>query len=79
MAGFCSKCGTKIQDGETACSSCGARVDGGNTNNAGTPIIVNVENKNLNNVSAGQCGVQKSKIVALLLCFFLGFLGAHRF
>ncbi len=80
MASYCSKCGTKIQDGETSCTACGAKVNGGNNGNAGSPIIVNVENKNVNNASlAGHGGKQKSKAVALLLCFFLGFLGAHRF
>lgn len=79
MASYCSKCGAKIQDGETSCTACGAKINGGNTGNAGAPIIVNVENKNVNNASSGYGGAQKSKVVALLLCFFFGLLGAHRF
>lgn len=41
------------------------------------PIIINNVNNNTNN--AGMAYPYKSKIVAAVLCFFLGFLGIHRF
>ena len=47
-------------------------------------IVINNENTNVNanmnaNVVGGRFGRPKNKWVALLLCFFLGYLGAHKF
>ena len=52
--------------------------------NAAQPqIIINNDNintnTNTNNVNAGGRGKEKNKWVALLLCFFLGFVGGHKF
>ena len=46
-------------------------------------IIINNDNintnTNTNTVNAGSRGRQKNKWVALLLCFFLGVVGGHKF
>lgn len=43
-------------------------------------IIINNANTNVNTNTAGDAGYPyKSKVAAALLCFFLGYLGIHRF
>lgn len=47
---------------------------------APTPIIINNVNTNTNvNAPMGYYGKPKNKWVAFLLCFFLGYFGAHKF
>ncbi len=45
-------------------------------------IVINNSNANTNvntNIVGGAAGRQKNKWVALLLCFFLGIVGGHKF
>lgn len=45
----------------------------------GQPIIVNVQNTNVNNSGTVRQFSEKNKWIAFLLCLFLGILGFHRF
>lgn len=77
---YCKKCGASLDEGATTCPKCGASVAEKKAASAAQPIIVNVENHNTNtNARVGGNGKEKSKWVAFFLCFFLGYLGAHRF
>lgn len=84
---FCSKCGKKLEDTQTVCPDCGTKVQAaagnatnGATSSNGQPVIVNIENSNTNvNQNASHKGREKNKWVAFFLCWFLGYLGAHRF
>ena len=89
---FCKYCGEIIDWECVVCPKCGKQVEElkGNRDN---PIIIN--NNNNNNASSSSSasaaasvnvggsrrygGKPKSKWVALLLCIFLGVLGAHKF
>ncbi|MGO5029407.1 NINE protein [Candidatus Agathobaculum pullicola] len=80
---FCKKCGTQLENSANVCPTCGEPTtvsETGQTQQASAqmpPIIINNVNNNTNN--AGMAYPYKSKIVAAVLCFFLGFLGIHRF
>ena len=82
---FCKHCGGKIPEDAVICTLCGRQVEDINKGaNATQPqIIINNDNintnTNTNNVNAGGRGKEKNKWVALLLCFFLGFVGGHKF
>lgn len=82
---FCKHCGGKIPEDAVICTLCGRQVEDINKGaNAAQPqIIINNDNintnTNTNNVNAGGRGKEKNKWVALLLCFFLGFVGGHKF
>ena len=77
---FCPKCGT--QHNRKFCPECGTPApDLGQTQQQPqpqqqAPIIINNTNTNTNIVRGGH---EKNKWVALLLCFFFGFAGAHKF
>ncbi|MCM1286279.1 MAG: TM2 domain-containing protein [Acetobacter sp.] len=75
---YCTKCGAQIDDASVICTHCGVPTQNyqQNTQAQHEPVI-NVINNNTNTVVAG--GKAKNKWVSLLLCFFLGFLGAHKF
>lgn len=82
---FCSRCGKSIDAQAVICPHCGCQVEQVVT---ATPnIVINNANTNTNTntqvqkQTAGQVvvGRPKNKWVALLLCFFLGFLGTHKF
>ncbi|MCI9642252.1 MAG: TM2 domain-containing protein [Eubacterium sp.] len=78
---FCKHCGAKIPEDAVLCTSCGRQVEEIKQNAAAQPnIIINNDNinTNTNTVVAGM-GRAKNKWVAFALCFFLGFLGAHKF
>ncbi len=78
---FCKHCGAKIPEDAVLCTSCGRQVEEIKQNAAAQPnIIINNDNinTNTNTVMAGM-GRAKNKWVAFALCFFLGFLGAHKF
>lgn len=45
----------------------------------GQPIIINVQNTNINNNGTTRMYSEKNKWVAFLLCLFLGIFGFHRF
>ena len=80
---FCKHCGNKIPVDAVLCTSCGRQVEDLNssTNNSQPNIVINNTNanSNVNTVNAGPRGREKNKWVAVILCFFLGFLGAHKF
>lgn len=75
---YCKFCAARIPQNAVFCVHCGCQVEQIQTApppvSPPQPIIIN--NNNNNNVSAGR---PKSKLVALLLCLFLGEFGAHRF
>ncbi len=77
---FCKHCGGNIPADAVVCTICGRQVE--EFHQAATAaqpqIIINNDNTNTN-VNAGGMGRPKSKWVALLLCLFLGGLGAHKF
>ena len=77
---FCKHCGAKIAESAVICVHCGCQVE--ETKKAEQPsIVINNTNANANtNVNAAMLGIkEKNKWVALILCFFIGFLGAHKF
>ncbi len=77
---FCKECGQKIAAKAVICPHCGCQVE--KAQEAAPQIVINNSNQNQNqnfNANAGFGGNAKNKWVALLLCWFLGFLGAHKF
>lgn len=79
---FCKYCGEKIDKDAVICIKCGKQVE--ELKNAGSQpnIIINNTNTNTNtntNINAGMLKKAKNKWVAVLLCLFLGYLGAHKF
>ena len=79
---FCSNCGQTIDKNAVICPKCGCQVSQmANQNPMPQQIIINNSNNNVANaVATGGVGANpKNKWVAFLLCFFLGFLGAHKF
>ena len=77
---YCKKCGNQIADGVKFCPSCGAECTlspkPNQENTPSPPTVIYVQ-------APQQQGyvyrVEKSKGIALLLCFFLGGFGAHQF
>lgn len=61
---YCYKCGAAIDDEAVICLKCGCATR-------------NYTGKTLNAVNPDAS--HKSRLVALLLCIFLGFFGVHRF
>ena len=80
---FCKHCGAKIPEAAVICTACGCQVE--EIKKAEQPnIVINNSNNNSNvnnNVNAAVVMGKKAKNkwVAVLLCFFLGYLGIHRF
>ena len=79
---FCKHCGGKIPASAVICTLCGCQVE--EIKNAEQPnIVINNSNSNVNtnaNINAAMFGLRpKNKWVAFALCFFLGFVGAHKF
>ena len=90
---YCSSCGRQLPNGSAYCQYCGAPVGGAPAGGAPfrpaqpqqpvapQPVVVNVVNNNTNtnmNTNGGYYPY-KSRLTALLLCLFLGGIGAHRF
>lgn len=76
---YCEYCGNQISVDAVVCTSCGKQLEVLKTDqsNQNPQIIINNTNSNvMNNV---HCGKECNKWVALLLCIFLGFFGAHKF
>lgn len=77
---FCKFCGAKIPMDAVLCTSCGRQVEELKSSSSAQPNIVINNSNNNTNMNAGMMGGKmKNKWIALLLCFFLGGLGAHRF
>ncbi|MEG0553894.1 MAG: TM2 domain-containing protein [Carnobacterium sp.] len=76
---FCQHCGSKIPHDAVVCTACGRQVEKLKQEQASNPnVIINNSNSNVNsnyNVRLRE----KNKWVALILCFFLGIVGAHKF
>ncbi len=68
---ICVKCGVKVGDGNKYCANCGKEI----AENADVCLNCGVANKKVNtNYLNGQ-----DKIVMILICFFIGYLGIHNF
>lgn len=86
---FCKYCGAKIPMQAVICTACGCQVEelkAAPAQSQTTPnVVINNANTNTNtnvNTNAAMAfpyGKTKNKWVALLLCLFLGYLGAHKF
>ena len=82
---FCKHCGAKISEDAVVCTACGRQVEELKSSASAQPsIIINNDNNNINsntnvNNNGMVAGKAKNKWVAFCLCFFLGFLGAHKF
>lgn len=86
---FCKHCGAKIPEDAVLCTFCGRQVEELKSSASQPNIIINNDNSsvnsnvntNVNTNAARACpvGRPKNKWVALALCFFLGFAGAHKF
>ena len=81
---FCKFCGGRIPMDAVLCTACGRQVEQlQGAQAAPTQVIVNNANNNVSsNVNMGgmmYLGTPKNKWLAFLLCFFLGYLGVHRF
>lgn len=75
---FCQHCGQPIDSACVVCTHCGKQVSPVQPPSP-PQVIVNNNNINQNNVG-GPIGLRpKDKWIALLLCIFLGGLGAHKF
>lgn len=68
---FCKFCGQKIAEDAVMCVHCGRQVE--QLKSEQPQVVINNTN-----VNTGY-GNPRNKWVALLLCIFLGFLGAHKF
>ena len=78
---FCKHCGGKIPIDAVLCTICGRQVEelaGAQTQQAQPQIVISNVNTNTN-TAGGPGGRAKNKWVSLLLCVFMGFLGAHKF
>lgn len=80
---FCKHCGGKIPEAAVVCTLCGCQVEEMKQHEQPS-IVINNSNNNANtNVNANLAsalGVRtRNKWVALLLCIFLGYFGAHKF
>lgn len=82
---FCKHCGGKIAEKAIICPLCGCQVEeipsqnqNRNLGSNSQPIVINNTNTNVASATVG-FGRAKNKWVALVLCIFLGILGAHKF
>ena len=85
---FCTKCGAEVVKEAIVCPRCGVPTSNYHQQQnyqqpQQAPVYVNVSNvntnSNVNSMYGGRGGTPKNKWVALCLCFFLGYLGAHKF
>ncbi len=83
---FCKHCGAKIPEDAVICMSCGRQVEELKKAQPETPnIVINNSNSSVNtNTNTNVNGMlpygrMKNKWVSLLLCLFLGYVGAHKF
>ena len=82
---FCKHCGGKIPKDAILCTLYGRQVEEIKSKTEKPSIVINNDNNNVNtNSNIAQNGAMgygwpKNKWVALLLCFFLGCFGRHKF
>lgn len=77
---YCKHCGGLIPADAVVCTLCGRQVE--QVAQAAAPsVVINNTNTNTNNNTIGAFAKahEKNKWVAVLLCFFLGCIGAHKF
>ncbi len=79
---FCKHCGESIDKDCVVCPKCGKQVE--EISNQDKNIVINNNNTAVASAVAQAGGYgnmisPKSRLVAALLCFFVGFLGIHRF
>lgn len=78
---YCKHCGELIDADAVVCIKCGKQVE--ELKSAQPQVVINNSNmntnSNINTNTNGRMGNPKNKWVALLLCFFLGVLGIHKF
>ena len=79
---FCKFCGEKIPEDAVMCTHCGRQVE--QLASSQPNVVINNSNTNTNtnvnnNTNGGFRGSPKNKWVSLILCFFLGCFGAHKF
>lgn len=75
---FCKHCGSKIPEDAIICTACGRQVEELKQSQSNNPnIVINNANSNVN--TNGMYRQPKDKWIAVLLCFFLGLVGAHKF
>ena len=79
---FCKFCGAKIPEDAVMCTHCGRQVE--QLASSQPNVVINNSNTNTNtnvnnNTNGGFRGSPKNKWVSLILCFFFGYLGAHKF
>lgn len=79
---FCKHCGQVIDKDCVVCPKCGKQVE--TVKGEQPSVVINNTNNNVANATASTQvvtphGRPRNKWVALLLCLFLGFLGAHKF
>lgn len=79
---YCKHCGGKIPADAVVCTLCGRQVESV-AQQAQPNIVINNSNQNVNqntNINGmARGGRARNKWTSLLLCIFLGFLGAHKF
>lgn len=75
---YCKNCGTKLDDGAKFCHNCGQGISQKTSN-----VISSQQQPQVVYVQAPQQDIyvheRKSKGLAMTLCFFLGWMGAHEF
>lgn len=78
---FCKYCGGKVAAEAVVCPLCGRQIEELKQAQYSNPnIVINNANTNTNtNMNAAMNARFKNKWVSLLLCLFLGFIGAHKF
>lgn len=78
---FCKFCGQTIHEDAVMCPHCGRQVEELKGSQVQPQVIVNNTNtnSNVNKNYNGGFGKPLNKWVALILCIFFGWLGAHKF
>lgn len=74
---FCENCGNKVVIDAVICPRCGKQLEDLKTEEikVNPQLIIN----NSNTINEIKNRNERDKWIALLLCLFLGFLGAHKF
>jgi hypothetical protein len=77
---FCKFCGEKIDMDAVVCIKCGKQVEELKDSRNQPNIVITNTNSNINsNTNSAMLRKEKNKWVAVLLCFFLGVVGGHKF
>ena len=76
---FCKHCGARIPEAAVICTACGCQVEEIKKSDQPSIVITNTNTNTNTNINANALKKEKNKWVAVLLCFFFGGLGIHRF